>query len=97
MTIDSPAQQQGWFGYSVEHLGDINRDGYEDVAISAPYADNGKGVVYIYRGSEEGLILSQVPTNTFVKGSSSSPIGNRVYGRRYERIWFSISRWNRYR
>lgn len=37
----------------VENIGDIDRDGFEDLAVSAPYEDN--GVVYIYRGIQEGF------------------------------------------
>lgn len=29
---------------------------YSDVAIGAPYEDDGEGVVYIYRGSNKGLV-----------------------------------------
>jgi hypothetical protein len=58
LQIDSPSQQQGEFGYSVERLGDINRDGFDDVAISAPYIDGG-GAVYIYIGNEDGIQLYQ--------------------------------------
>ena len=36
------------------NLGDLNKDGYEDIAVGAPYEDS--GVVYIYLGSKEGLI-----------------------------------------
>ena len=59
--IESPnLQEPGSFGYSVESLGDINRDGYEDLAVSAPYANEGLGVVYIYLGGVAGLTFSQV-------------------------------------
>ena len=27
-----------------------------DVAVGAPYEDSGEGIVYIYRGSEKGLV-----------------------------------------
>jgi len=38
-------------------LGDINKDGYGDFAVGAPYdgGDNGKGAVYIYHGSKSGV------------------------------------------
>lgn len=35
-------------------LGDINHDGYTDVAIGAPY--EGGGAIYIYLGSANGLV-----------------------------------------
>lgn len=52
------------FGFSMTALGDINRDGYIDIAIGAPYEDI--GAIYIYLGSANGLITppSQVSTPT---------------------------------
>lgn len=35
-------------------LGDINKDGYNDIAIGAPY-ESDHGAVYIYLGSLTGL------------------------------------------
>ncbi|XP_066517067.1 integrin alpha-6b isoform X2 [Hoplias malabaricus] len=43
------------FGLAVENLGDINLDGFNDVAVGAPYDDNGEGSVYIYHGSPSGI------------------------------------------
>jgi hypothetical protein len=34
-------------------MGDLNKDGFDDIAVGAPYA--GKGKVYIYLGSETGI------------------------------------------
>jgi len=42
------------FGFALTKLGDLNFDGYEDIAVGAPY--EGKGAVYIYLGSAQGLI-----------------------------------------
>ncbi|KAM9549510.1 integrin alpha-6 isoform 2-T2 [Guaruba guarouba] len=41
------------FGLAVENVGDINQDGYPDIAIGAPY--DGFGKVYIYHGSRNGI------------------------------------------
>lgn len=41
------------FGFAMAALGDINKDGYKDVAIGAPY--EGAGVIYIYLGTSNGL------------------------------------------
>ncbi|KAK9719907.1 Integrin alpha [Popillia japonica] len=43
------------FGFSMTALGDINKDGYIDVAIGAPY--EGGGSIYIYLGGKDGLNL----------------------------------------
>ncbi|KAM3963068.1 uncharacterized protein ACR2FA_002828 [Aphomia sociella] len=40
----------GYFGYAMTSLGDLNGDKFDEVAISAPYEDDGRGAVYIYSG-----------------------------------------------
>ncbi|VDI79515.1 Hypothetical predicted protein [Mytilus galloprovincialis] len=48
------------FGAALTGLGDINYDGYKDLAVGAPYGGKeGKGAIYIYHGSMKG-ILTQV-------------------------------------
>ncbi|MGH0120372.1 UNVERIFIED_CONTAM: hypothetical protein FKN15_039175 [Acipenser sinensis] len=42
------------FGLAVENIGDINQDGFEDIAVGAPY-DGGSGKVFIYHGSKSGV------------------------------------------
>ncbi|XP_078385758.1 integrin alpha-3b [Cetorhinus maximus] len=41
------------FGHTVSNIGDINQDGFQDIAIGAPY--DGSGKVFIYHGSKDGL------------------------------------------
>ncbi|KAJ8416861.1 hypothetical protein AAFF_G00327390 [Aldrovandia affinis] len=43
------------FGLAVENIGDVNQDSYEDIAVGAPYDDEGAGKVYIYHGSADGI------------------------------------------
>ncbi|MCI4393824.1 hypothetical protein PGIGA_G00161930 [Pangasianodon gigas] len=43
------------FGLAIENLGDLSLDGFNDVAVGAPYDDEGAGSVYIYHGSSDGL------------------------------------------
>ena len=38
----------------MENIGDIDSDGYTDIAVSAPYV--GDGVVYIFRGAGDHLV-----------------------------------------
>ncbi|KAK0097117.1 hypothetical protein PV326_003224 [Microctonus aethiopoides] len=45
------------FGTSVACLGDIDRDGYQDIAVGAPY-ENNYGAVYIFNGNQTGLSSS---------------------------------------
>ena len=50
-----PFQQRAWFGLSVENIGDIDRDGFDDVAVGAPYMGN--GTVFVFRGTNTGLLF----------------------------------------
>ncbi|MBN3326404.1 ITA6 protein, partial [Atractosteus spatula] len=43
------------FGLAVENIGDVNLDGFQDIAVGAPYDDAGSGKVYIYHGSKSGI------------------------------------------
>ncbi|KAH8348438.1 hypothetical protein KR084_007423 [Drosophila pseudotakahashii] len=51
--LRSPVEHQARFGTTLSRLGDLNHDGYNDVAVGAPFAGNGS--VFIYLGSEHGL------------------------------------------
>ncbi|XP_004378005.1 integrin alpha-3 [Trichechus manatus latirostris] len=42
------------FGFSMASIGDINQDGFQDIAVGAPFEDLGK--VYIYHSSSRGLL-----------------------------------------
>lgn len=45
-------------GYSTSLIGDINGDGYADVAVGVPYYDNGntdEGAVFVFYGSSLGV------------------------------------------
>ncbi|KAM8867485.1 integrin alpha-7 isoform 1-T1 [Synchiropus picturatus] len=41
------------FGMTVSNVGDLDQDGYGDIAVGAPF--DGDGKVFIYRGSESGI------------------------------------------
>ncbi|XP_026165945.1 integrin alpha-9 [Mastacembelus armatus] len=44
------------FGECITAIGDIDDDGYQDVAIGAPKEDDYGGAVYIYHGDDAGII-----------------------------------------
>ncbi|GIY22456.1 integrin alpha-PS1 [Caerostris darwini] len=71
------------FGFAVENAGDLNQDGFPDLAVGAPYEEGG-GAVYIYSGSEDGIIIapSQViqPEN-LKKSGSLQTFGYSINGR----------------
>ncbi len=52
----------GAFGDSVASAGDVNGDGFADVAIAAPRANGGSGRVHVYLGSTFGLGARPVAT-----------------------------------
>ena len=53
---DDPQDRIEWktsgaqFGFAVAGLGDTNGDGVNDLAVGAPYENEGSGTVYIYHG-----------------------------------------------
>lgn len=46
-------REDSMFGLAVENIGDINHDGFGDIAVGAPYESSGR--VYIYCGSAKGI------------------------------------------
>ncbi|RMC05558.1 hypothetical protein DUI87_18754 [Hirundo rustica rustica] len=56
LTLDGDSSYNAHFGESMAALGDIDDDGFPDVAIGAPKEDNYIGAVYIYHGDASGII-----------------------------------------
>ncbi|XP_059356508.1 integrin alpha-4-like [Carassius carassius] len=64
------------FGETIMNLGDIDDDGYPDVAIGAPQEDDLRGAIYIYNGRRSGIGQS------FSQRITGSLLGNnfRMFG-----------------
>ncbi|KAH8361875.1 hypothetical protein KR200_004249 [Drosophila serrata] len=75
--VKSPLANSARFGTTLSRLGDINHDGFNDVAVSAPFAGNGS--VFIYLGSEKGL--QDVPSQQLDSPSDHpSKYGAHMFG-----------------
>ncbi|XP_039613566.1 integrin alpha-6 isoform X2 [Polypterus senegalus] len=61
------------FGLSVENIGDVNQDGFQDFAVGAPY-DGGSGKVYIYHGSSKGI--NTIPAQVI----DGKDLGSKFFG-----------------
>ncbi|KFO74810.1 Integrin alpha-8, partial [Cuculus canorus] len=73
----------GRFGSAITHLGDLNQDGYNDIAIGAPFAgEDRRGKVFIYNGYSNGLNTnpSQVLNGAWASQSMPSGFGFTLKG-----------------
>ncbi|XP_074080402.1 integrin alpha-IIb [Macrotis lagotis] len=62
----------GHFGSAIAPLGDLDQDGYNDIAVGAPFGGpNGQGRVFIFQGQDDGLSPrpSQILDSPFHQGS----------------------------
>ena len=66
-----------YFSLAVAGIGDTNGDGYDDVAVGAPYYSSYSGRVAVYRGASSG-VSTTASTNLY--GSSSTYFGYAIDG-----------------
>uniref|UniRef100_A0A2K5PAS3 Integrin subunit alpha 8 n=1 Tax=Cebus imitator TaxID=2715852 RepID=A0A2K5PAS3_CEBIM len=66
----------GRFGSAMAHLGDLNQDGYNDIAIGVPFAGKDqRGKVLIYNGNKGGLNTKPSQVLEGVWASQAVPSG----------------------
>ncbi|KAK6308303.1 hypothetical protein J4Q44_G00215740 [Coregonus suidteri] len=73
----------GRFGSTIAPLGDLNQDGYNDVAISCPFGgEDQQGLVLIYNGFAGGLrdMPSQVIAGQWASGTVPASFGFALRG-----------------
>ncbi|XP_030638834.1 integrin alpha-3 [Chanos chanos] len=68
------------FGMAVAAIGDANQDGFQDLAVGAPYY--GSGCVYIFTGSKTGILPkpSQVIEGKEIPGGNFQTFGYSIRG-----------------
>jgi hypothetical protein len=76
--LTGPDGLNGNFGFAVTSAGDVNGDGYADVAVSAIRANFSAGRVYIYLGSATGLAPD--PSATLNGPSNGTFFGHALAG-----------------
>ena len=77
-TILTGSSADSGFGYRVSAAGDLNGDGFGDVAVGAYAEDAETGAVYVYLGGPSGL--DPTPATTLRGPAVSSAFGGSVSG-----------------
>ncbi|MBI5487931.1 MAG: VCBS repeat-containing protein [Deltaproteobacteria bacterium] len=80
--IDNPTNQRyAHFGVSVAGVGDLNGDGYSDVAVGAFYQDSGtecEGNAFVYHGGPSGIPVTPSTTLDNPAGEEDGQFGRSV-------------------
>ncbi len=64
--LNSPTAVKTGFGYTVQMVGDINNDGYDDLAVADDYDHSD---VHVFHGSSTGLVAT--PANKLTTGNAN--------------------------
>jgi hypothetical protein len=76
--LDGPVAN-GRFGWTIANAGDLNGDGYSDLAVGAPgSSDSDTGKIYVYFGSCHGL--SQTPSWSYFMKPAIPQFGRYLIG-----------------
>lgn len=79
--VEPPTFSAPAFGESIAGVGDVNKDGFADLVIGAPYHGDPlpeEGVVFLYLGSEDGLAMT--PAWHASSHVANARLGNSVAG-----------------
>lgn len=82
-TIWGMEMERGQFGTTIKDVGDIDKDGFHDIVIGAPYERNREGAIYIYNLGPNGF-----PANFSQKISGESV----SHGQEMKGFGISVSR-----
>ncbi|EEC08879.1 integrin alpha-ps, putative [Ixodes scapularis] len=63
------------FGFGLSSTGDLNKDGFPDLAVGAPYEDGG-GAIYIYLGSADGIVKE--PSQVIRPSDLPKPLSSKL-------------------
>ena len=74
--------QDAWLGYSVAGVGDVNGDGYDDVAIGAPVLQGTQSTatVYVVHGGPFGLTGTLATVACTIRSTTFDHLGDSVAG-----------------
>ena len=80
LVLHGKGERDGRFGFALCSAGDTDADGFEDLAVGAPYESG--GAVYLYQGSQQGLRAkpSQVILASDIPGLPISTLGYSLAG-----------------
>ena len=76
-TLEGKPVPGGRFGSTITSIGDVNKDGFPDIAVGAPGGE--RGAVYIFNGNSEGtLSFIHLFVRSFVRSFVSSFIISKI-------------------
>lgn len=71
--VDNPVGPDGYFGSTLAQLGDVNGDGYGDVAFGAYSTTTLTGVTYVFLGGTSGRLSNPVRLDSNAPSSATNP------------------------
>uniref|UniRef100_A0A8C9RLF5 Integrin alpha 4 n=1 Tax=Scleropages formosus TaxID=113540 RepID=A0A8C9RLF5_SCLFO len=73
-TLEGSNSYAARFGETIANLGDIDDDGFPDVAVGAPQEEEQQGALYIYNGRRTGI------SRTFSQRIAGKALGLKMFG-----------------